>query len=96
MDFPLSTEFLNGVGVVGVCVLILLLLIFGKGLTLNSRVTDRDQIIEKQDLTIEWQRQTIEAKDAMIADLIGGTQISATALQKVSQAAEQIAGGEMS
>lgn len=96
MDFPLSTEFLNGLGVVGVCVLILLLVIFGKGLTLNSRVTDRDEIIANQNETIDWQRKTIEAKDQMILDLIGGARISATALQKVGQAAEQIAGGDTS
>lgn len=94
MDLPLSSEFLNSLGVVGICVFILLLLIFGKGLTLNSRVKDRDAIIEKQDATIEWQRAALDAKDDIISDLTGGARVSATALQKIGQAAEQIAGGE--
>lgn len=84
MEFPLSTEFLNGLGVVGICVLVLLLVIFGKGLTLNSRVKDRDEIIAKQDVTIEWLQKSSEAKDQMIADLIGGARVSATALQKAT------------
>lgn len=87
IPFPLSTEFLNGLGVVGISVLIVMLLIFGKGLALMREVKQRDE-------TIAWQRMTIETKDEQISNLIGGTQISATALQKVSQAAEQIASGE--
>ena len=94
MDFPLSTEFLNGLGVVGISVLILLLVIFGKGLTLNSRVKDRDKIIEKQDATIEWQRLTIERLTEQVAGGTRAAEVSASALQKVGQAAEQIAGGE--
>lgn len=92
-NFPLSAEFLNGLGVVGISVFVLLLVIFGKGLALQREVKDRDARIAKQDETIAWQRATIGEKDRQISELIGGTRISATALQKVSQAAEQIAAG---
>lgn len=92
--FPLSTEFLNGLGVVGLSVLVLLLVIFGKGLTLQSRVKDRDDIIARQDETIEWLRQANSNKDAQIFDLTQAVQVSAMGFQKVGIAAEQIAGGE--
>lgn len=83
----ITADFLNGIGVVGLCVLILLLLVFGKGLALSREVKNRDE-------TIIWQRETIAEKDIQITALIGGTTVSATALQKVSQAAEKIAAGD--
>lgn len=82
----LNTDFLNGLGVVGICVLVLLLLIFGKGLALTREVKDRDK-------TIAWQRLSMDEKDKQIALLLGGTQVSVEALHKVSTAAERIAGG---
>lgn len=94
MEFPLSTEFLNGLGVVGISVLVMLLVVFGKGLALQREVKDRDATIEKQDATIEWQRASMDEKDSQIADLIGGTRITTQSLAKVSRAAEQIANGE--
>lgn len=92
MDFPLSTEFLNGLGVVGLCILVLLLVIFEKGLTLQSRVKDRDLIIARQDSTIEWQRVSLEKKDTQIDDLTEAVKVAATGFQKVGRAAEKIAG----
>lgn len=94
MEFPLSTEFLNGLGVVGISVLVMLLVVFGKGLALQREVKDRDATILKQDSTIEWQRLSMDEKDRQIADLIGGTRVTTQSLQKVSQAAEQLAGGD--
>jgi hypothetical protein len=49
----LTLDFLNGLGVVGICVLVLLLIIFGKGLALMREVKARDE-------TIVWQRDTID------------------------------------
>lgn len=99
MDIPITPSFLSQIGVVSETVLILLLLIFNKGITLQSRVKDRDEIIAKQDLTIEskdatieWQRESLVEKDKQIADLTRAAQMSAAGFQKVSQAAEQIAG----
>lgn len=94
MDLPITVEFLDGLGIVSVCVLVLLAVIYNKGLTLNSRVTDRDHIIAKQDETIEWQRQSMDAKDQTIADLTRAVHMAGMGFQKVGQAAEQIAGGE--
>lgn len=98
--FPLTTQFLNGVGVVGETILILLLIVFDKGITLKSRVTDRDKIIERQDVvivrqdeTIDWQRDSMIEKDRQIADLTRAAQMSAAGFQKVGVAAEQIASG---
>lgn len=85
--FPLSTDFLNGLGVVGISVLILMLLIFGKGLALSREVKQRDE-------TIAWQRGTIDEQARQITALSGGAAVSATALHKVSEAAESIASGE--
>lgn len=94
MDFPVTVEFLDGLGVVSLCVLVLLAVIYNKGLTLNSRVKDRDEIIAKQDITIEWQRQSLDNKDEQIADLTRAVQMAGMGFQKVGQAAEQMAGGE--
>lgn len=90
----LTADFLNGLGVVGVCVLVFLLIIFGKGLALQREVKDRDITIARQNDTIEWQRQSMDAKDEQISDLINGTRVTTESLRKVSQAAEQMAGGE--
>jgi cell division protein FtsL len=79
----LSADFLNGVGTVGLCVLIVFSLIFGKGLALQRELKHRDA-------TIDWQRLTIEEQADQIRDLIRGTSVAAGALEKVSQAAEQI------
>lgn len=95
MDWSwLTKDFLNGLGTVGISVLVLLLVVFGKGLDLSRVVKDKDKIIAKQDETIEWQRQSMDEKDATIAELLGGARVTAQSLAKVSKAAERIAGGE--
>lgn len=86
MDW-ITRDFLDGLGVVGICVLVMLMLAFGKGLALQREVKDRDK-------TIEYQRLTIDNLTASVAALTGAAQVSARSLQKVSQAAEEIVGGE--
>lgn len=84
----LTLNFLNGLGTVGTWAFIGTCLIFGKGLALQREVTQRDQ-------TIEWQRVTIEEKDAQIRDLIMGTRVSVDAFKKVGEAVAIVAeGGE--
>lgn len=81
----LTVEFLNGLGTVGLSVLVAFSLIFGKGLATQRELRERDK-------TIEWQRLTIEEKDDQIRELIGGTRVAATALDKVSDAAMSVGG----
>lgn len=86
MDFNwLTSDFLNGLGTVGIAVLVMLLLIFGKGLALMREVKDRDK-------TIEWQRLTIDELNAQNRELLTGNYVAANALDKVSNAAVQQAG----
>lgn len=94
MDLPITVEFLDGLGVVSLCLIILMAVIYNKGLTLNSRVTDRDKIIVKLEETIEWQRQSMDTKDQTIADLTRAVQMAGMGFQKVGQAAEQIVSGD--
>lgn len=93
-NIPLSPAFWNGVGVVGVVVFVFLLLVFDRGITLKSRVTDRDKIIASKDVTIERLQDSGDTKDQIIANLTGAVQVSAQGFQKVGQYAEQVAGGE--
>lgn len=79
MDY-LTPDFLNGLGTVGLCVLILASLIMGKGLALQREVKNRDQ-------TIVWQRSTILELSEQIKELIIGTGVAAGALDKVANAA---------
>lgn len=98
--FTITPTFLSQIGVVSETVLILLLIVFDKGLTLKSRVKDRDDVIfklegviEKQDETINWQRETLTEKDRQIADLTRAAQMTALGFQKFGQAAEQVVAG---
>jgi cell division protein FtsL len=82
MDW-VTPDFLNGLGTVGLCVLLVASLITGKGLA-----TQRE--LKMRDATIEWQRQTIEEQNQQIRDLIMGTSVAAVALEKVATAAETV------
>lgn len=90
----ITHDFLNGLGVVGLSVLVMLMVTFGKGLALQREVRDRDQTIVQKNQTIEWLQQSNDAKDRIIADLANGTRVTTESLRKVSVAAERLAGGE--
>lgn len=79
----ITPSILDGIGTVGTWTLIVLLLVFDKGLALKSSVTFRDKIIERQ-----W--QIIDEKDAQLNGFKTATQISAGALEKISNAADDL------
>lgn len=72
--------FLDGLGTVGTWGLLGLCLVFDKGLALKREVTQRDK-------TIDFLQQSNREKDAQIFELTASTRVTATALEKVTDAA---------
>lgn len=79
MEF-LTPAFLDGLGTVGLSVLIVGSLVTGKGLATQRELRQRDE-------TIAWLRQTNAELMTQNADLLMGTKVATDALDKVTRAA---------
>lgn len=82
----LTPAFLDGLGTVGVSVLVVVSLVTGKGLATQRELRQRDE-------TIAWLRQTNTELMTQNADLLMGTKVATDAFAKVSRAAENLAAG---